>query len=290
MIGHRLSRELNIPWIADFRDPWTRIYYQESLMVGKRAGRIHRKLEQMVVRDADAVTVVTHEMKSYFEKLRESRVDLIPNGYDDEDFRDISTAEVETESGFSITHIGTLFPLRNPLTLWSALAELISKDEKFAAELKINLVGAIDLTVSESIGKAGLEKWVNRTGNIPFREAIRKMRSSQVLLLLIMNHPEGKGILTGKLFEYMNAGRPILAIGPEDGEVSRVLRETDTGKIVDFNDLNAMKDALIGYYRKYQEGKLYINPRNIEKYSRKSLTSEMVEVFNRVLNKKPHPK
>ncbi len=285
LIALKISKKLKIPWVADFRDPWTKVYYQQSLMVGRLASRKHQKLEHSVLQNAHVVTVVSQDMKRQFEEMGAPNVRVIPNGFDHEDFTDPGRDQTPMvpDQHFSITHIGTLFPLRNPVSFWKALSEFVHENEDLAKDLKINLVGAMDYSVSESIDNANLGNWVNRLGNLPFQEAIRLMKQSRLLLLLIINSPEAKGILTGKLFEYMNAGKPILAIGPIEGEVGHVLKETRTGYIVEYHDKEAMKKQILDYYALYREGNLKVTPTNIEKYSRKNLTGEMTDLFNEIL-------
>jgi glycosyltransferase involved in cell wall biosynthesis len=288
LIALKITKKLKIPWVADFRDPWTKIYYQQSLMVGRLASRKHQKLEQSVLQNAHAVTVVSQDMKRQFEEMGAPDIRLIPNGFDHEDFIDpvVEKTPIVPDQHFSITHVGTLFPLRNPVNLWKALSELVGEHKDLAKDLKINLAGAMDYAVSKSIDEANLVDWVNKMGNIPFQEAISLMKHSRVLLLLIINKPEARGILTGKLFEYMNAGRPILAIGPTDGEVGHVLKDTLTGHIVGYHDKEAIKKQILDYYILYREGKLEVTPTNIEKYSRKNLTAEMTDLFNEILQVK----
>jgi glycosyltransferase involved in cell wall biosynthesis len=254
-------------------------------MVGRRASRKHQKLEQSVLENAQAVTVVSQDMKRQFEEMGARDVRVIPNGFDPEDFTGPGADQppVDPDQHFSITHIGTLFPLRNPVNLWKALSELVHENKDLAEDLTINLAGAMDYSVSRSIEEAGLGDRVNIMGNVPFQEAISLMKQSRLLLLLIINTPEARGILTGKLFEYMNAGRPILAIGPADGEVAHVLEETKTGHIVEYDDQKAMKRQILDYYIRYREGNLKVTPTNIEKYSRRNLTAEMTDLFNEIL-------
>lgn len=288
LMALKISKRLRIPWVADFRDPWTKIYYQPSLMVGRLAGRKHQQLEQSVLQNANAVTVVSQGMKSQFEEMGATDVRVIPNGFDDEDFALPSGDQtpVVQDRHFSVTHIGTLFSLRNPINLWKALSELLNEHKDMAKDLTVNLAGAIDYTVSNSIDEANLGKRVNRLGNVPFQEAISLMKRSRILLLLITNTPEAGGILTGKLFEYMNAGRPILALGPIDGEVGQVLQATRTGHIVEYHDKEAIKKQILEYYIQYREGNLKVTPTNIEKYSRKNLTAEMTNLFSEILRVK----
>jgi hypothetical protein len=148
------------------------------------------------------------------------------------------------------------------------------------------MVGAIDWAVSRSIDQANLVPWVQTIDYLPHHEAIRLQNRSQVLLLLINDTPNAKGILTGKIFEYMNASRPILAIGPVNGEVGQVLRETKTGHIIDYNDKEAMKKQILEYYARYKEGNLAVTPTKIDMYSRRNLTAKMADMFNEMLEVK----
>jgi glycosyltransferase involved in cell wall biosynthesis len=98
--------------------------------------------------------------------------------------------------------------------------------------------------------------------------------------LPLNNSPNAKGIVTGKIFEYLAARRPIIAIGPIDGDAAAILNETNSGRIFDFNDSVNLKEYIIELYEKYRTGDLKVNSVKIEKFSRKNLTSELVKVIN----------
>jgi hypothetical protein len=283
LIALGVSEKLHIPWVADFRDPWTKIDFYQDLMLGRRADRRHQRLEKKVLQTANAVTVISQDMQRQFEEMGCSNLRIIPNGFDPEDF--ILPGEIpDTGTEFSLTHIGSIVPSRNPKTLWTVLSEIIAENEDFAGSLKIILVGAVDYSVIRSVDEAGLTPYVSFVDYLPHRDAIMRLKSSQVLLLLINNTPNAKGILTGKFFEYMNSGRPILAIGPTSGEAAGVLEETGTGQMIDFNDARKLKQQIRDYYNQYREGKLNVSARNLGKYSRRTITANMTELFNEILN------
>lgn len=289
MIACRVAKKMKLPWVADFRDPWTKIDYYQDLMLGPRADRKHHRLEKKVLRSADALSVVSFDMKRQFEEMGSRNIRVIPNGFDPDDFE---TPEDEEQSGgspdrkFSLTHIGTIVPSRNPHSLWRVLSELLADNEDLANDLVVRLVGAADYAVNRSLEEANLGKWVQIVDYIPHQEAVGLLKESQVLLLLINDTPNAKGILTGKFFEYMNAGRPILAIGPKDGEADQILKETGTGQLIEFKDRNKLRNLILDYYHKYQQGQLDIQTQNIHRYSRKSLTGRMTELFTELLNTK----
>jgi glycosyltransferase involved in cell wall biosynthesis len=292
-----VSRRLGIPWVADFRDPWTKIDYYRDLMLTRLADRRHHRLEHRVVSSADFVTVNSHDMKRYFNGLGVDTVQVIPNGYDPEDFQDpeISASPGKKtgqadfpgpDSKFSITHVGTITPSRNAETLWRVLSELVQENEDFARDLELKLIGDCDYSAIKTIEDLDLEKWVYRTRYVPHDEAIGILTRSQVLLLLIRNTPFARGAQPAKLFEYMSAGRPILCVGPPDGEAASFLDETKTGHSVDFNDHNGMKHRILDLYEGYRKGSLSVEAVNVEKYSRKAQTGLLADIFSQTLQNK----
>jgi glycosyltransferase involved in cell wall biosynthesis len=258
-------------------------------MLGTRADRKHRRLERKVLRSAQAVSVVSQDMKRQFEEMGSRKIRVIPNGFDPDDF---DTPFGEESSGskldpkFSLTHIGTIVASRNPISLWRVLSELVAENKDLANDLVVRLVGAADYAVNRSLEETNLRSWVEKVEYLPHQQAIGMLKKSQVLLLLINDTPNAKGILTGKFFEYMNAGRPILAIGPKGGEADQILKETGTGQLIDFQDMNKLKSLILDFYHKYQQGRLDVQTQNIHKYSRKSLTGRITELFTELLKTK----
>jgi glycosyltransferase involved in cell wall biosynthesis len=292
LIACEVSERMDLPWVADFRDPWTRIDYYQDLMLGARANRKHHRLERKVLNTASAVTVISQEMKRQFKEMGCRNIRVITNGFDPEDFDNTGSGPAaetpplagEGDQGFSFIHIGSIVPSRNPVVFWNALSELVSENRDLAGELHIKLAGAIDYSVYSSLEEANL---VNRTEIIdylPHKEAVKVLKNARVLLLLINDTPNARGILTGKLFEYMSSGRPILAIGPTNGEVAKVLRETGTGQIVDFHDKDRLKNMILELYGQHREGILKVTAKNLDRYSRRSLAGKMTELFSDLLD------
>ena len=279
LIAQKLKKTLNLPWIADFRDPWTEIDYYRELHLTKRSDRKHHRLEHQVLTQADKVVAVGWDMAEGLRKLGAKHVEIIPNGYDWE----VQTHDNVTplSSDFTLTHIGIIGFNRNAHQLWQALSELKSTDPQFANRLKIRLIGQVDQSVAQSIETCGLKENTEFVPYIPHDRIQQQQTSSQVLLLLINNTPNAKGILTGKLFEYIAAGRPILCIGPEDGDAARIINETGSGTTVGFEEKEMMKTVIKDYYQKYlSNGLASTNSPAIGKYSRKALTGDLTTLLN----------
>ena len=131
-----------------------------------------------------------------------------------------------------------------------------------------------------------IEKFVEMIPYIPHNQVIEEQRRSHVLLLFINNTPNAKGVLTGKLFEYLASGRPVLAVGPEDGDVAKVLAETGIGITVDFYGKEKIKSSLRSYYQKYKENQLITKrSESVERFSRKNLAKEYVQLLNQTIVK-----
>jgi glycosyltransferase involved in cell wall biosynthesis len=284
LIAKKLHKKLNIPWIADFRDPWTDIDYFSLLKLSKRSLKKHHQLQYEVLTEANKVVAVSWNWAKGLESHGAKNVEVIMNGYDFD--MDDFTVKPELSHDFTISHIGVLRAMKNAELFWSTLGELV-KDEKltdFSKLLRIRLIGQVDNSVLNLIKKYDLENNVEMIPYIPHDKIFAEQVSSQVLLLLINNSPSVKGLMTGKIFEYMASGRPTFAIGPVDGDIARVLNETNLGVIVDFEDKEGMKNVIIDMFNKYKENQLFTNKNeNIEKYSRCYLTKEYVKIIESIL-------
>jgi len=277
LIALKLQERFKIPWIADFRDPWTNIDFYGDLMLTKRSDRKHHKLEKSVLQNADCVLTVGKTLGDELKQLGAKKVEVITNGFDMLDFQD---NEVELDKKFSIVHIGSLPKSRNPISLWKVLSKLVDKNTEFRNDLVIKLVGKCDFQVNQSIFDFGLSNYVKRVDYVAHSTLGDIQKSAQVLLLVINNTQNAKGILTGKFFEYLAAKRPILAIGPVDGDVAAILDETNSGVIVDFNDFWGLENVLKSYYKKYKKQELVLKSQKIENYDRRRLTKSLVGLIN----------
>lgn len=267
IIGQKLHKITNIPWLADFRDPWTNIDFYKELNLSWIADKIHHKKEKNVLTNANKVVSVTPTWCRELSELAGRNVELVHNGYDEDD---IVKTDKEVDSEFSLVHIGSLNAARNPLVLWQALSEMIQENAELAGHLKIRFVGNIEPSVHKDLERFQLSKYVDIVGYMPHSEAIDFQQTSPILLLLINNTPNANGILTGKFYEYMASERPILVIGPTNSDAAALLKETQSGLIVDFDDLDKMKETILKLFNDYKSGKLISTSKSYKQYSRKN--------------------
>ena len=281
-IGYGLKKHFpKLPWLADFRDPWTNIDFYQELGLTPISDAIHHRMERQVVQAADAVVVVSGGMMEEFKTLNPKRLVMIPNGFDT---ADVQKTEVTADQQFTISHIGTMNAARNPEVVWKAIRQLCDENIFFKKDIRIQLIGKVDFSVLESIKKFGLDDKAEKTDYLPHAEAIQRQQSSQVLLLIINNTPNAKGILTGKFFEYIASGRPVLGVGPSDGDAAQVLNETGAGRMIDYEDVATAKSVLSDWYALYQEKKLKIETSDVATYSRKSLTGDLARLLQELSN------
>lgn len=276
LIGMQLQKEIGVKWLADFRDPWTTIHYFADLPLSIRALQKHKALEKEVLAAADLITVTSKPTKIEFQKITNKPIAVVTNGYEES----LLPKEVlPLDTKFSIAHIGSLLSDRNPKQLWQAIADLLKAYPDLKEDLQITLAGVVSDEVLFSIEKAGLKEFVKDFGYLSHEEAIRLQHSSQLLLLLEMDKEETKVILPGKLFEYMAARRPILALGPEGGAIAPILKETNAGSYYTYQETTAIYKYLEKQYKRFKTGDLHIHSQGIESYSREAVSRKMAKLL-----------
>ncbi len=272
LIALGLKKKLKIPWVADFRDPWTQIDFYQELHLTRWADKKHQRLEREVVLHSDGIITVTRTMLEEFKKLGARNCHFIPNGFDSDD---LPSEPLSPPEKFIITHAGSINPDRNPETLWKVLEEM-TKDPIFAKALEIRLIGHVDVSVKRSIHEHHLESFTRFIPYLPHEEVLKAERQAAVLLLLINQTPNARGILTGKLFEYLAVGRPILLLGPIDGEAAVILKETGRGDVAAYHDVKTIETIVRSFFKSFTGGNPFnAGKKNINKYHRKTLTKEL---------------
>lgn len=277
------KKKLELKWLADFRDPWTNIDFYDKLMLSSWADKKHHRLEREVLLNADTVLCIGKTMNAELESIYRSaggrqsqKFQFLPNGYDEED---LSKSAVQKDKHFSIAHIGTLVRDRNPEVLWKVLRTMVMQDQEFSSQLRIKLVGKVDVAVKEQLKEFGLEGHVDYITYLPHSEVILEQQRSKVLLLLVNQTPNAKGIITGKFFEYMASGSPILAIGPTDGELADILKTTNSGLISGFQDEEGLSAHILELYRQPLSR---AKQEEVKKYSRRELTGKLSELLGTI--------
>jgi len=276
LIGLHLKKKKDIKWISDFRDPWTEIDYFHKMPLNKKAKKKHHQLEREVLKNSDSVIVVGNTMRDQYLKETD-KVVTISNGFDTSDNKEVSHLDIF----FSITHVGMMNADRNPSDLWKILKEICLENPDFKSDLKIRLIGKIAKEVSHDLNifDSGITEVVDY---VSYAEVKKYQLETQVLLLCINNVPSARGIITGKIFEYLQAKRPILAIGPEDGDAAEILKNTNSGSIFGFENKQKLKQHILELYKDYKKNQLIVDSENIEQYHRRELTRKLAHLVRSI--------
>ena len=277
LIALKLKNSLNIKWIADFRDPWTNIDFYKDLLLTKQSDRKHKRLEKSVLTNADSVITVGESMASEFKELGAQNVEVITNGFDSDDIPD---SKPETDNKFSIVHIGAINKDRNHPVFVRVLKDLAQQNSNFKKDLKIKLIGKVDHQVKENISKAGLTSNLQLIDYIEHDQVINELMKARLLYLPINNTPNAKGIVTGKFFEYLASQRPILAIGPTDGDIANMLESAKAGKIFDFEAYDGIYNHVLECYNDYKNNSDKSLEIDNKIYTRENLTEKLSNLLN----------
>ena len=281
LIAREVSKATGIPWVADFRDPWTRMFYFKHLALSDWARKKHEKLEKMVLDDASAVVAVSPLVQEEFKTMTGNRIELVTNGYDPEDFGQV----VEPDGHFNIVHTGLFASDGNPETLWKVLSDLCREDARFADQLRIRLVGKNDTMILDSIHAAGLERNLVDLGYRDHTVAVREQMGSTMLILPLRKEPEYRATLPGKLFEYLGSQRPVLGIGQTDGAMARILADTGAGETFEWDDEAGIRTYGLKRWEKFLAGDDDSVPdNNIEQYSRKATARKMAALLESLID------
>lgn len=287
LIGLELKKEFpNLKWIADFRDPWTEISYYKHLKLTKSSDKKHRNLEAQVFKTADITLATSFTDAENFRKKAANSF-CITNGFDEDASTPLSMAtqnpqtlkRSNPQTKFTLSYIGVLEQLRNPEILWKVLGELIKENKNFKDDFELKFVGRIDDKILEKIENSELKNSVKNLGYLSHSAANAEMRNSDLLLITNFPNETSKGIIPGKIFEYLQTGNQILSFGPKDGDVKKILEETNAGKHFSYDDSEPLKSFILEKYQDWKNGNLSSQTKNIDQFSRKNLTKKLSEIL-----------
>jgi glycosyltransferase involved in cell wall biosynthesis len=269
-----------IKWISDFRDPWSEWDLWDMLKTKERARNKHRKLERAVLEQSDLVISISPYHVDRLIHLGAKRCELINNGYDARDF--LNAKKVNTNK-FIIRHLGSVDDLRDPRPMMFALQSLIEEKSIDVADLAIEFIGPVNNSFRVFVEENHALK--NSTAFLPAvpHSEVVGLYTSSTLLLLILAHTEiATGNMPGKMYEYMASGTPILGIGPADGDAAKLIKSTDSGSIIERENVNEIKNMILSHYESWKKGEMKITNKAPD-YSRQALTKKFCQLMNELV-------
>ncbi len=286
VIGGLLNRRTGVPWVQDYRDPWTdATFYPDR---PRLARALDRSIERWTVRRAARTIAVNEEILADLGRLVPS-IDparcfaVLPNGFDEEDFALVPRIEPEK---LTLVHTGTLWKSRDPVILREALASLAREEPDIASTTEVLLAGRIDPEVLAAFAVPPLDRIVRPCGYLEHAASLRLLRSGHLCLLFVGEDREARGMLTGKVFEYLGSGTPILAIAPPEESAARLIRDCRAGFVVAPSDGAGIREILRSLWTRWRDGERHFadpDAERIAQYGRKRLTGRLSEILSEVV-------
>lgn len=275
-----------IKWVADFRDDWTGGESQSSPTSVHTF--INRVVEKFVLKLADRVIAMCDHLTNNLKRkgsclLTDKKFFTIMNGYDRDDFSGLENLPLYPQ--FTITHCGSVSRVSDPGPFLTAIKLLFQKYPDLRHQIRIQFLGTdIFGRLDKLLIDPGLKECVFPIQYLPHREAVKEIMRSHVLLLTIIKKT-GEEIITGKVFEYLASGKPILLISSE-GAVARILTSLRRGVVIPPDDIQGIQSAILNYFQQYTSDSLtYSKPLTVPQFDRENLTGHLADVFNELTNR-----
>ena len=287
LVAYFLKKLTRKPWIADFRDPWS-LHLKAPQFTWRKF--MDRNLEKLVLRNTNKTISVTKNIVDDFKRIYPAgNYGVIPNGYDEADFSNTRSQNYRIGK-FNITYTGIFYKERSPKDFLLAVAELLKEKPELKNDIVIRFVGQLDNPGDADnyniLKSLKLGPVVELIPYVSHKESIRYLSSANVLLLIVDQVKNNEGIMTGKIFEYLRSGKTILALIPPDGVAARVIRETNSGMVIEPASIDQIKTGLWDLYQHHKNATLegLFKRKEIAKYSRRNLTKMLVKECDDLLH------
>ena len=287
LLGRAIARGAGVPWVPELRDPWT-----DFLSAPRRpepARMFDRRLERSVYRDAPRLVVawpgIATDLEAKYPGEDTSKVRLIPNGYDPEDLEGMAPVR---NPRFTVVYTGSLYGVRNPETFLEAVGRLLVRGDMDRERVRIRFVGRCGEEVRAMFRREEIASVVEETGYLSHAESVAELLGAHALLVVVDDTPGSEHIVPGKVYEYLGARRPILAVGPE-GDVARLIRSIGAGRALARSDVEGIAGAVLELYREWLGSGTTTfrgNSQLVEQQSRRERTRDLARVMTEVLEER----
>jgi len=289
ILGYYIKNKYGIPWIQDYRDPWcTNKYFTENIYdsLWTQTLYLQEKLEERLIENSDKVILATdfsHEFTGKY-GINKSKFVEINNGYDEEDFKDISV-KVNKNDKFTLCYNGHVYKTTNPIPLLRIINIMIEQKKIEKDKIQWLFNGIVENDWKQCIDKEDKYKIIRYNGHLNHKTGLEISINSDVLVLFGGIGEGAKIVYTGKVFEYLRMKKPIFCFSSKDGILDQLLFQTKTGKCFEYDDYDNIEKYLIYLYEKWKTGEFFMefNHKEIERYSRENETKCLAEVFMKCL-------
>lgn len=277
LIGLKLKQKNpTLKWIADFRDPWSEWDLLDTFSLTNWARKRHRLLERKVLTTADEVITIAPYHQQRLEALGERKVNLITNGFDEDDFKDIVHQPTEK---FTLRHIGVVDELRDPRPVMLAIKELMAEKLITSEAILVEFIGNVNSRFKSEMEQDELLSPITSfVPHLPHSDVLKRYGNTDVQLLVLAHTAIAPGNLPGKFFEYLASGNFIIGIGPADGDAAAILKQAGAGKILKRTNKEELKKIILERYEQWRNP-VTKNKLNASAFSRKSLTQQLAKIL-----------
>ncbi len=276
LIGASLHQKSGIPWIADFRDPWTDWEFLDTLKLSRWARAKHAKLEQKVLQSASHILTISPTFAEHLrDKGGKAAISVLTNGYDAADVRVLPEIDPAT-SQINIIYAGVIDAIRDPRPFFKACKSL---PEELQSKWQIDFVGKVSEKIKEEVGNdPQLKDHVFFRGYVSHQEVFDYYEKADLLLLVLTNTKNAKGNIPGKIFEYATSGRFILALGDPEGDAAQIIHQYQIGKVFAHDQIEALRDFLLTVIN--DKSSLRVKSDQVMAYERKNLTHQLAKILD----------
>ncbi|MEY3647340.1 MAG: hypothetical protein RLZ13_222 [Bacteroidota bacterium] len=279
LIGLKLKQKHGIPWLADFRDPWSQWEFLDTLPMLSFIRRRHEALEGKVLQQADGVVTISPTFQRDLEKLSGRKIDLITNGYDPADIPSDFQPRPKLAKRLHLVYTGIIDAIRNPLPLMQALK---AEFEVGGEEVSWTFVGKVSEQVQQQVDTdPWLQAHIHFAGYVPHHQVFEFYANTDALVLILTDTKNAKGNIPGKLFEYLATGLPVLALGDPQGDSATLLSQAGAGAVLGHGDLKGMQAKLRELYASAGNQQTL---GSLEAFSRKTGSKQVAELLDRIVS------
>lgn len=275
LIGLELKRKTGLPWVADFRDPWSQWEFLDKLPMTDLVRRRHQSLEQSVLNEANAVLTISPTFQHDLEKLAQRKINLLTNGYDPADLPADFSPKAKKERELHLVYSGVIDSIRNPIPVLKAMKEEFVETGE---EVRMTFVGKVSEQVRDFVqADAWLSGRVFFPGYVSHGEVFGFYAKADALVLILTDTKNAQGNIPGKLFEYLATGVPVLALGDPAGDSAKILQEAGGGEVIRHEDFVKIQIAL----RKLMDGDgAAKSEAKIDRFSRQALAHDLAKILD----------
>lgn len=283
LVGRKLKKKLGVKWIADFRDPWTEVYYNKLLYRTALADRIDKYLERSVLNSCDLVLTMGPSMKALLEKKITSSVpvEYVYNGFDSEVIKDLVANRSDR---LTITHIGILGESQPITSFLRALSQLFREEPSIQEELKLQLIGRVSEVIIKEVKEITPWLLLEVKTYVPHKEALQYMKNSDILFNSLAEMDNSELLISGKLMEYLASGNPVICLGSETGDAAKLLKDFQSCAVYSRSNIEGIKFYLSKQISSWRKGSLNVRPyESVQQYSRENTSKSLGGILSKLI-------